>query len=602
VKKIWQFITSLKNAIGNLIFLALIAVIIFAIVNRESAAVPESAVMIVNPEGIIVEQERAVDPFEQLLADENAEDPETLGRNIIDAIALASKDDRIKAIALDLSRLRGSSMSLYERIAQELDAFREQGKPVYAFGTGYTQSQYYLASHADHIYIDKDSHAMFSGVFLQGIGMYPLYMKSALDKLSVSINVIKAGLYKDAAEVFIRDDMSEFSRESNQVLVDYLWQEYVDNITEQREVTTENINTYVNSYDKLLKANDSDASKLAIASGLVDALVTRQEWRDEMKNISGESGDTYNHIGYRQYLASVRPPIPVEDPTSDKIAVIIAKGTILDGEQPAGNAGGESVSRLIRQARNNKNVKAIVLRVDSPGGTPSASELIRSELALTQESGKPVVASMGGYAASGGYWIASTSNRIFASETTITGSIGVFSLFPTFENTVEKLGIRSDGVGTNALSGAFNQFAEINPVWEQMLVHSVNHTYDKFLELVAEGRGMTVEEADKVGQGRVWTGAQALEHGLIDAIGGLDEAIESAAMLADVSDFDVIYMEKQLSPREQFIRQILDTSVSLLPRFNTSLFSLVPAELRTLSKMIEQPAVYLQCVTCRVSF
>ena len=242
-----------------------------------------------------------------------------------------------------------------------------------------------------------------------------------------------------------------------------------------------------------------------------------------------------------------------------------------------------------------------MLRIDSPGGSASASELIRSELEVTQESGKPVVASMGGYGASGGYWIASTANRIFASATTITGSIGVFALFPTFENSIEKLGVNSDGVGTTALSGAFNQFAAVNPVFENMLQQSVDRSYRKFLSLVSEGRGMPVEEVDSVAQGRVWSGDDALDHGLVDAIGGLEDAIDSAALLADLDDYDVLFMEKQLSPREQFIRQILESAASLLP-FHGGLVTLVPHEIRTLAEIARQPGLYLQCVQCNVSF
>ena len=600
MKRIWNFITSVKNVTGNLLFLALIGLLIFALVSQETPGVPDSAVLIVDPEGIIVEQERAVDPVEKFLAGQNSDDAETLVRHVTDAIELATTDERIKAIALDLSKLNGSSIAQYEATVRQLGDFKAAGKSVYAFGSSYSQSQYYLAAHADRIYIDKDAHTFLGGVFMQGIGAYPLYMKSALDKLYVNMHVFKAGLYKDAAETFLRDDMSEFSRESTQTLINELWQHYIETVAAQRNLEPAAITNYVNEYDKLLEAAD-DPAELAVQQGLVDALVSRVEWREEMQAISGRQGDTYQHINFRNYLAATQPPIPVVNPTTDKVAVIVAKGTILDGDQPAGEIGGDSVARLIRDARNDDTVKAIVLRIDSPGGSASASELIRSELEVTQESGKPVVASMGGYAASGGYWIASTANRIFASATTITGSIGVFALFPTFENSIEKLGVNSDGVGTTALSGAFNQFAAVNPVFENMLQQSVDRSYRKFLSLVSEGRGMPVEEVDSVAQGRVWSGDDALDHGLVDAIGGLEDAIDSAAILADLDDYDVLFMEKQLSPREQFIRQILESAASLLP-IHGGLVSLVPHEIRTLAEIARQPGLYLQCVQCNVSF
>lgn len=602
VRKIWNFITAIKNALGNLLFIGVIGLILFVVFSQETISVPESAVMIVDPEGMIVEQTRATDPVEQFLAGDNQVDQETLGRDVVEAIERAADDDRIAAIALDLSNMAGSTLSQFETITRALEIFRDQGKPVYAFGNSYSQSQYYLAAHADTVYIDRDALPTMGGVFLPGFGSYPLYFKSALDKLKVTMHVIKAGTYKDAAEIYVRDEMSDFSRESNQTLVNLLWDNYLTTIASARDLPRASIDRYVTEYGALLAGANADPAQLAVDEGLIDALVSRVEWREEMQSITGVNGDSYHHVGYRAYLASVRPPIPVLNPNSDKIAVIVAKGTILDGEQPAGDVGGDSIARLIRQARNTDSVKAIVLRVDSPGGSSSASELIRSELAVTQASGKPVITSMGGYAASGGYWIASTSNRIFASETTITGSIGVFATFPTFERSADYLGVHSDGVGTTPLSDAFNIFSDINPIFESTLQGSVNRTYQKFLSLVSEGRGLSIEEADAVAQGRVWSGSQALEHGLIDAIGGLDAAIESAAILADVSNYDVIYLEKELSPREQLVKQLLKTSIELLPSLQTDLVSVIPADVRALAKITKSPSLLMQCVSCRITF
>lgn len=602
MKIIWNFITALKNAVGNLLFLALIGLIVFAVVSRQGTEVPESAIMILDPEGVIVDQKRAIDPVEQFLAGENTDDAETLGRDLVDAIRLAAEDNRIKGMALDLSKLSGASLSMYEEISREILAFRDTGKPVYAYGTGYTQSQYYLAAFADTVYVEAGSHRFLGGVFLRGFGAYPLYMKAALEKLSVSLHVMKAGLYKDAAETLTRESMSDYSREANQLLVDTLWDNYLAAVAEQRGVTPDAISSFVDNYAEVLEASDSDSNQVAVDQGLIDAARSRVDWRAEMQEIAGKTGDTYHHIGYRSFLASTRPPVPVQDPTSNKVAVIVARGTILDGDHPPGHVGGDSVARLIREARNSPSIKAIVLRVDSPGGSASASELIRSELALTQESGKPVVASFGGLAASGGYWIASTSNRIFATDSTITGSIGAFFIFPTIEKSLARLGLYADGVGTTELSGAFNSYRKINPVLQRTIELSVGNTYNKFLSIVAEGRGMTLDEVDAVAQGRVWTGKHAFQHGLVDAIGGLDDAIDSAAMLADLDDFDTVFMEKQLSPREHLLQQILETSIAALPALSTGLIPAIPEELKTLSSMARQPGVYVQCIACRVSF
>ena len=602
MKKIWQIITALKNAIGNLLFIAFIVFVIVALVGQESESIPASAVMIVDPEGVIVEQLRSIDPIEEFLRGEESDNAETLGRDLMDAIQLAETDDRIKAIALDLSKLQGTTLNQYDDIGNALDSFKDSGKPVFAYGTGYTQSQYYLASFADTIYIDKQSLPVMGGVFLQGFGAYPLYLKSALDKLQVSVHVLKAGIYKDAAETFLRDDMSDESRESTQEVIDFLWDSYLSKITRHRNISAEAITSYINNYATLLDQTENGPAELALELGLIDGLVTSAEWRSEMQAISGESGDTFEHVVYRSYLRSMRLPIAEPNPAADKIAVITAKGTILDGEQPAGEVGGDTIAKLIRTARNSKNVKAIVLRVDSPGGSATASEMIRSELLAAQESGKPVVASMGGYAASGGYWISSTANKIFASETTITGSIGVFTVFPTFERSLDYLGVHSDGVGTTSLSGAMNSFEEINPVFKRVLQNSVNQTYNKFLALVSEGRGLSIEEADSVAQGRVWSGSRALEHGLIDGIGDIKVAIESAAVLAGLTDYEVVYIEKDLSPKELFLRQVLQSAVSILPPVQTGLFPAIPADLKALTQMVRSPSIYLQCTNCKINF
>jgi protease-4 len=602
VRKIWNFITGLKNATGNILFLLLVVGIVLIIFSREAPSVPDSAVLIISPEGVLVEQKQAVDPVEQFLAGDEAQDRETLSRDITDAIDLAATDDRIKAIALDLSRLQGGSLSIYEDIGRELVSFQDQGKPVYAFGTSYSQSQYYLAAHADRVYVDSDGLPTLGGVFMQGLDMYPLYVKSALDKLQVSIHVFKAGLYKNAAETFIRDDMSDYSREANQELLGALWGSFIATIARQREVDAEAIADYINNYPDLIAESDNDPITLAIERGFIDAAISREEWRQEMKAISGEHGDTYNHVDFRQYLSAVRPAIPVNNPARDKIAVIVAKGVILDGDQPAGTVGGETIARLVREARNDKSIKAVVLRVDSGGGSVTASELIRSELEHTQQTGKPVVASMGGYAASGGYWISSTANRIFASETTITGSIGVFGLFWTLQQSAAELGVHADGIGTTEFAGSFNPFIDLNPALGKTLEFSVARTYRKFLELVSQGRGLSIEEADAVGQGRVWTGARAVEHGLVDAIGNLDDAIVSAAMLADLDDYDVIFMEKKLSTREQLLQQLMQTSVNVLPGLPAGAVALVSKEIRQLTTMVQSPGIYLQCMTCNIRF
>jgi protease-4 len=290
--------------------------------------------------------------------------------------------------------------------------------------------------------------------------------------------------------------------------------------------------------------------------------------------------------------------------SENKVAIIVAKGNILDGEQPAGMIGSTTLANLIRKARQDNTIKALVLRVDSPGGSASASEKIRHELATTQQAGIPVVVSMSSYAASGGYWLAATADRIFALESTITGSIGIFAIFPTFEESANALGIYSDGVGTTSLSSAFNPMQPLNPILESVIQQSIEHGYAKFTDLVASGRNLTEEQVDAVAQGRVWTGQSALEVGLVDELGGLKEAIASAAQLAGIENYTSIYVEEPLSAKEMIIRQLMETSITtlaqIIPQASFSLLDHVAGPIKKLAQLNDPQGIYAQCLYCRV--
>jgi protease IV len=605
-RALWQGITALKNAVGNLLFLIVIVVIATALLTTDSAKISKNSALLLDPAGIVVEQHATINPVNELLYG-GGQMREVLLRDLLDVISEAKSDSRISAMVLQLSKLQGLSMGNLEEISDALIDFRESGKPVYAFGPGYTQAEYFLAAHADRIILNKDAFQTFGGVFLTGLGIYPTYYKSALDKLKVDIRVFSAGDYKDAVEPYLNDGMSDLSRESNSAWLQSLWQAYSSAVTEQRNLGENALQTYIDSYSSLLGETENDPARLALEHGLVDDLLSEGEWLTLMQNTIGQSGRSYRKINYADYLLSTRPPIDVPNPARDKIAVITASGTILDGEQPAGSIGSESLARLIQQARWDSKVKGLVVRVNSPGGSASASEKIRHELELTQKTGKPVVVSMSSYAASGGYWIASTANKIFALESTITGSIGTFMLFPTFEETLGEIGIHSDGIGTTALSGAFNPFKTISPILQATLTRSVEHTYDRFLALVSRGRDMSRQEADNIAQGRVWAGKAAVGLGLVDAIGGLEEAIASAAHLAAISDYDVIYLEKTLSPRERIITELMQSSLSVLSSLTANdqrlalVADLVPQHLLDLAIMSRSPGVYVQCLYCAVT-
>lgn len=607
IRGFWNILTALKNATGNLIFLSLVVLIIVALFTSESASVPDTTALILNPSGVIVDQLTPVDPVAEFFSGYGDDETETLQRDLLEAISRGAEDERVRSLVLDLYKLEGASMSKLEEIGSAILQFKESGKPVYAFGASYSQSQYLFAVNADKIYLDEQSFQALGGVFLTGLGVYPTFFKEGLDKLKVKVHIFKAGLYKGAVEPLLRNDMSPEAKEANAGWIGVLWDQYKQTVIKARKISPEAFDNYTNHFDEILSSSDNDSSKLALQQGLVDGIVTRETWRKEMQSISGVHESTYNHISYKNYLLATRAPIAAVNPMTTKIAVITATGIIYDGNQPAGSIGGDSLSKLIRQAREDKQIKAIVMRIDSPGGSASASELIRSELQLTQDKGKPVIVSMSGYAASGGYWIASTANLILAAETTVTGSIGVFSIFPTFDESMGELGIYTDGVGTTSLSGAFDTLQPINPVLARTLDQSVKHTYAKFLGLVARGREMSVENVDKIAQGRVWAGSTAVELGLVDSIGSLDDAIKSAALLADIKDYEVVYLEKELSTKELLLKEILNSGLQAIHSVTGGvsnqwpLLNRIPEELGRILDFTKAPGVYVQCLYCRVN-
>ncbi|MDB9880218.1 signal peptide peptidase SppA, partial [Pseudomonadales bacterium] len=401
---IWNSITTLKNVLGNLLFLAITIIALIALFSRtDQILIPETAALVIDPTGAIVEQRRAIDPIAEFMGGDE-EESETLLRDLTEAIKTASTDQRIKILVLQLDGMRDVSMSQLQTLGAALNDFSASGKEIYAFADSYSQDQYYLAAHADHLYLNDQSLQVFGGVFLTGLGVYPTYFKAAIDKLKIQVHVFKVGTYKGAVEPFLRNDMSVAAQEANLGWIQVLWDEYLDQIARLRGIDKTKLNQYIDHYPELLANTGSDAGMLAVEQGLVDQLMSRQQWRDELQDLVGSDERDFQQIDFRNYLLAAEIPIPTLNPGTDKIAVIIAKGTIYDGEQPAGSIGSDSVSALIKQAREDDRVKALVMRIDSPGGSATAAEQIRYELELTQQAGKPVVASMATYAASGGYW------------------------------------------------------------------------------------------------------------------------------------------------------------------------------------------------------
>ena len=405
----------------------------------------------------------------------------------------------------------------------------------------------------------------------------------------------------------MRDNMSEHAKEANSAWLNVLWDAYKTDVAQLRGLAPENIDEYANNRSELLSRAGGDSARLALDFGLVDSLKTRDEVREELIKVVGEDEDdkSFNQIQFDEYLAAIQPKLSSARTDASKVGVIVAEGIILEGNQPPDKIGSDSLTELIRQAQQDEDIKAVVLRIDSPGGSALASDIIRRELERTRQDGKPVIVSMGSVAASGGYWIASAADEIWATATTITGSIGIYSAFPTFEKSLDFLGVHNDGVGTTRLADAYDAARPLNPILADTMEQTIQYNYQRFIELVSEGRKLTQQEVEKVAQGRVWAGKTAEELGLVDAIGDLQDAIRSAAEKAGLTKYDVVYVEQPLTPGEQIIDRLnqLLSGVSSLRRLPSAarligLYQNLPAELQQLTELKDPKGVYAYCPIC----
>jgi len=550
---VWRILEGIRRFL-HLILLLVIFGFILAALHTSIPSVPRTAALVIAPEGEIVEQ-LASDPVRRAFGQASGGPaPETLLRDLTDAIAAAKSDERIKLIVLDLGSLDSSGLSKLQEIGAALREFRAAGKRVVAAADSLDQTQYYLAAQAGEVYLDP-----MGLVYLDGFSYYRMYLKDAIDKLGVDVNVFRAGTYKSYTDQFSRNDMAPSEREETSVWLESLWKAYQQDVTRARSLPAGALNEFVAQEPAALAAVKGDAAKLALQRGLVTALKSRRQMADELKVLVGEDADThsFNSIAMNQYLASVRSKHVLKSKSDSKVGIVVASGEILDGHQPPGTIGGESTADLLRQARYDNTVKAVVLRVDSPGGSMFASEQILREVQSLRKAGKPVVVSMSSYAASGGYYISAAANQIFASPTTLTGSIGVFSVVPTFQHTLEKFGVKVDGIGTTPLAGDMRQDRTLTPARRQILQTSVDHAYAEFLRRVGDGRKKPVEDVDKIAQGRVWAGIDAQRIGLVDTMGGLKDATDAAAKLAELGpDYDVDYIEPELNLREALLMQL----------------------------------------------
>ena len=542
-----RILDALRVFFGRLFFLLFLIVLLSLLFSGPARVqVPEDGLVILDPKGAIVEQPGLLDPQSLLLG--SAEVTATPLRDVLDTLEHAATDPRIRGVVLDLTELTAVAPAVLETLGAALERYRESGKSLIAHGDYYSQAQYFLASWADTVYLHPMGQLM-----LPGYGGSQLYFASLLEKLGINVHIFRVGTHKAAVEPFSLDGMSDLSRANMQQLVDELWERYLNQVAANRGIAPEALRSYANDYPAHLLAVGGDTARVALEHGLVDELVSQPQFRARLSALAGAAGGNPRTISYQDFLLASHVP---QLPAASEVGVIVAEGTIDMGEQPRGAIGADSLVALIRDARRDERIKAVVLRVDSPGGSALASELIRQELEQLQESGKPLVVSMGGTAASGGYWISAMADEIWASPATVTGSIGIFGLVPTVEEGLGKLGVRADGVSTTPLTRA-DPLTGMSEAMATVLQASVEDGYRRFLQLVSDGRNLSIEQVDAVAQGQIWSGSQALAFGLVDNLGELDDAITAAARLAVLDNYEWRYIEKPLTPGEQFTQELI---------------------------------------------
>lgn len=597
---IWRGLDGLRKVLHLIVLLALFLVI-GAALSPNIPIIPAKAALVLAPQGAIVEQ-LAGDPFERAIAEAYGQNrPETLLRDLVDAIDAARDDKRIELMVLDLSSVAGGGIAKMEELAQAIQRFRASGKKVYAYGESYDQAQYYIAAHADEIYLDPQGL-----VLIEGFGYYRTFLKGVIDKLAVDVNIFRAGKFKSFTDQFSRSDMSEQEEQESLAWLNALWTQYQAGVTKARGLDANAIAAYSNDYAEIAKFHRGDLAAAALEKNLVTELKTRREFEEQIKALVGEDEEehTFKGVVHWDYIAAARPPQALEI-EGDHIGVVVAAGEILDGAHPPGTIGSESTSRLLRDALHDDQVKAVVLRIDSPGGSMLASEVIRREIDALRKAGKPVIASMSSTAASGGYYIAMDADEIWASPATLTGSIGVFAVFPTVERSLEKLGVTIDGVGTTPYAGSLRLDRTLNDGAKQILQSSIDHAYSVFVGHVATAREKTFEDIDAVAQGRVWAGIDAAQHGLVDKLGSYRDALDAAAARAGLGkDYKVDYIEPPLGWRQALAvrSQALAARITraLLPEhelFVNAKRFLAPfeAELNRLARFNDPQQVYYYC-------
>ncbi|EBG5172645.1 signal peptide peptidase SppA [Salmonella enterica subsp. enterica serovar Panama] len=599
----WRVLNFVREMVLNLFFIFLVLVgvgIWMQIGNGSNSEQTARGALLLDISGVIVDKpstnHRLGALGRQLFGASSDRLQENSLFDIVNAIRQAKDDRNITGIVLDLKNFTGADQPSMRYIGKALREFRDSGKPVFAVGENYSQGQYYLASFANKIWLSPQGQ-----VDLHGFATNGLYYKTLLDKLKVSTHVFRVGTYKSAVEPFIRDDMSPPAREADSRWIGELWQNYLHTVSANRQISPQQLFPGAQAIIDGLTSVGGDTAKYALDHKLVDALASSADVEKALTKQFGWSKTENNYRAISYYDYSLKTPAD----TGGTIAVIFANGAIMDGEETPGNVGGDTTASQIRDARLDPKVKAIVLRVNSPGGSVNASEVIRAELAAARAAGKPVVVSMGGMAASGGYWISTPANYIVASPSTLTGSIGIFGVINTVENSLSSIGVHSDGVSTSPLAD-ISMTKALSPEVQQMMQLSIEYGYKRFITLVADARKRTPEQIDKIAQGHVWTGEDAKANGLVDSLGDFDDAVAKAAELAKLKQWHLDYYQDEPTVLDMVmdsmtgsVRAMLPEAIQvMLPAPLVSAANTVKAEGDKLAVFNDPQNRYAFCLTC----
>lgn len=594
--KVWRLLVGVKDALVLLLMLLFFGLLYAALSARPTIGSADEGALVLAINGTIVEQPAEADPLD-IISGGSALMREHRLRDLVHALDAAATDSRVKAVALDLDSFLGGGQAALSDVGEALDRVRRANKPVIAYATGYSDDAYLLAAHASEVWLNP-----LGAVLIAGPGGTNLYYKGLLDKIGVTANVYRVGTYKAAVEPFIREDMSPEARQANMALAGALWEQWQDEVRAARPKAQ--VAAYAATPAERIATSGGDMARAALAAGLVDRIGDRTAFGKRLAEIVGAEDEkvpgSFNAIRLDQWIAA--------NPASNargEIGIVTVAGNIVDGTAGPGTAAGDTIARHIEKGLKERNLKALVVRVDSPGGSTLASERIRQAVLNAKARGLPVVVSMGSVAASGGYWIATAGDRILAEPETITGSIGVFGILPSFEGTLEKLGLGADGIKTTPLSGEPDLLRGPSEVADQLVQTGVESTYRRFLAIVSESRKLPVPRVNEIAQGRVWDGGTARQLGLVDGFGSLDDAIAEAARRAklDPAEVDAVWLEKEPSWFDQLLRTMEDSEAEepapdAFSRMATRPQLLLARALADAQQILAGPAIQARCLEC----